>query len=305
MDMLTFEGQPFAVPAFRIIAIVDGETGDERALQCHGRIYALFEASFGADAKVASYHFDRHKGRFAWMKPSLVAEGRRFFTRGRFAFTDGIRRYGMVPEAFDNPALPYFGIENRRGMTGLELALPIDAGNIGFAMDMLDALGGAPVIWGVMGYGFFVPPYKRSLAFMLGQASRRYRTAIEIWVKMVDEGIRREGSYYRWKEGEEPGIGDVGWHTLVGREFWPRLPADLDSQAAAARVAVTRGPDVLTLTAGPRPIWGDVQAGEDIAAYRAAAALLRPIRFPAGCGHVSMFNGDHPDRVDAYLARFD
>lgn len=305
MDMLTFGDEPFAVPAFRILAIVDGEIGDARGLSSYGRIYALFETGFGASAGVSSYHFNRHKGRFVRMKPALVEEGCRFFTRPGFAFTDGLRRYGLLPEAFDNPALPYFGIENRRGMTSLELALPLDAANVGFAIDILEALADAPVIWGVMGFGFFVPPYKRSLAFMLGQASRRYRAAIEIWVKMVDEGIRRQGSYYRWQEGEQPGIGDIGWHTLVGRDFWSRLPDDLDQRAAAARVAVTRGPHFLTLTAGPRPIWGDVEAREDISGYRAAAALLKPVRFPLGCARTLMFAGDHPDRAEAYVTRFD
>ncbi|MBD8688688.1 MULTISPECIES: hypothetical protein [unclassified Rhizobium] len=38
------------------------------------------------------------------------------------------------------------------------------------------------------------------------------------------DGIRKEGSAYRWQPGEQPGIGDIGWRTFVGAEFWDRLP---------------------------------------------------------------------------------
>lgn len=305
-EMLTYENDPMAVPAFRILAIIDGDLADKRSQSRYAAIYGQFEAAYGEAANVTSYHFDKHEGVIKWMKPDLLEEGCRFFERPKAKYSDGLRRYGLLPAAFDNPALPYFGIENQKSATALEIALPIDAAtDKAFADKVLSELDATPLICGVMGFGFFLPPYKSSLAFMLGQASQRYRAAFEIRAGMVIEGIRREGSFHRWKADEMPGIADVGWRTLVGNEFLPRLPPRLEAMADVASVEVRRGPNFVTVTAGAEPIWGDINAQEDLTAYQAVAAFLKPIRFPVSCGHNFMFGGDHPGCVDAYLARFD
>lgn len=305
-EMLTYENDPMAVPAFRILAIIEGDLADKRSQSSYAAIYRQFETDYGEAANVTSYHFDKHKGVIKWMKPDLLEEGRKFFERPKAKYSDGLRRYGLLPAEFDNPALPYFGIENQKSATALEIALPTDAtANKVFADKVLSELEATPLICGVMGFGFFLPPYKSSLAFMLGQASQRYRAALEIRADMVIEGIRREGSFHRWKADEKPGIADIGWRTLIGNEFLARLPGSFGAVDNTEGVNVHKGANFTTVTAGSEPIWGDLNAQEDLAAYKAVAAFLKPIRFPASCGHNFMFGGDHPDRVDAYLARFD
>ncbi len=174
--------------------------------------------------------------------------------------------------------------------------------NVAFADAIVEEIKDLPIICGVMGFGFFLPPYKNSLAFMLGQASQCYRAAIEITPKMVDQGIQREGSYYHWKPAEEPGIADIGWRTLVGKDFLPRLPALPEETFKAAGVTVDEFANFTSFTAGSAPIWGDINAGETIKAYREVAAYLKPIRYPKSGAHISFFQGEHPDRVEAYLA---
>ncbi|MGO4339379.1 hypothetical protein AB4037_31170 [Labrys sp. KB_33_2] len=305
-EVLTYENDPMAVPAFRILAIIDGDLADKRSQSRYAAIYRQFEAAYGEAANVTSYHFDKHEGVIKWMKPDLLEEGRRFFERTTAKYSDGLRRYGLLPAEFDNPALPYFGIENQKSATALEIALPIDAdANKAFADKMLSELEGTPLICGVMGFGFFLPPYKSSLAFMLGQASQRYRAALEIRANMVIEGIRREGSFHRWKADEAPGIADIGWRTLIGNAFLPRLSGSCDALASTEGVTIVKCPSFVVIQARAEPIWGDINAREDLTAYQAVAAFLKPIRFPASCGHGFMFGGDHPNRVDAYLERFD
>lgn len=304
VEMLIYTTDPFAVPAFRIYTLSDGQFDNADTRAKFAAIYKLFEDRFGEASNVTSYHFDKHKGELKWMKDNLPEEGRRFFEREKYKSNDGIRRYGMIPKEFDNPALPYFGIEFRKTFTALETAIPIDKQNVKFADEVLKLLEDIPVISGVMGYGFFLPPHNSSLEFMLGQASRRYRAAIETRPAMVDEGIRKEGSYYRWKAGEEAGIADIGWRTLVGKEFLSRLPSDFTELTSKGDITVENGRNFTTITAGKGPIWGDVNTQEDIAAYSQVANFLEPVRFPAGCGYDFMFGGKNPDRVDDYLVRF-
>ena len=302
-EILLYSNSPMAVPAFRLLLFVRAELNDPPLRSAFAKIYARFEADYGEAARVAAYHFDKHEGDFKHMKPELLEAGRVFFDREKTKFGDGLRRYGMMPEEFDNPALPFFCAEQYRAFTLLELALPPEAqANVASADAIMKEIEHLPVICGLMGFGFFLPPYKNSLAFMLGQASQRYRAAIEITAKMVDQGIQREGSYYRWKPNEEPGIADIGWRTLVGKDFIDRLPRP---GPEADGISVEARSNMVVFTVGQRPIWGDVNKGEDMGGYKMVAARLKPVRFPEGVASIAMFGGDNPDRVKAYLGRLD
>jgi hypothetical protein len=74
-------------------------------------------------------------------------------------------------------------------------------------------------------------------------------------------------------------------------------------------VNVDRGPAGAILTAGSFPIWGDVEAGEDISAYCAVAKALAPVCMAREIMVKGYFNGPegNPEaekRLDAYRARF-
>lgn len=310
VDILRYDGDPFAVPAFRIIAIIAGDIHAPANVAAIKKAYALFEESFGEAANVTSYNFFGHNGKIRWMNPKLLEEGRGFFDRTPIEYGDGLRRYGYAIEEFEEPALPYFGVEQRSDFSFLEIDIRSDDDRIvAFANSITEQLLKADVICGVMGMGFFLPPYKSSLEFELGQVSRRYRTSIDISPSMVMDGIRKEGSSYRWQTGEEPGIADIGWRTLIGREFWSRIAEALSELKAEKDITVVQSDTVLAITAGQRPIWGDINRKEDIAAYRAVAKHLSAIRYPPGAAKAFMFGGGThdpkvADKIEAYLDRF-
>ena len=310
VDYLIYEGEPIAVPALRVIAILSGNVHDTDNRLVLAKAYALFESSFGEAANVTSYNFPGHKGKIRWMKPSLDQDGKAFFTRETIAYGEGLRRYGYALEDFEEPALPYFAVEQRDDLVFFEVDLPVDQPQSrAFADAITPELTKAQMIWGVIGLGMFLPPYKSSLEFELGRSVPRYRTSIEITPSMVTDGLRREGSAHRWAKTEEPGIPDIGWKTFIGREFWPRIPEAKARLEAQPDVTVAEEHNALVVTAGDDPIWGDVNHDEDISAFISIAEALLPIRYPLGAAKAFMFGGDPGnarivDRVEAYLGRY-
>ncbi|MCR4266330.1 type VI immunity family protein [Nitratireductor sp. ZSWI3] len=309
VDFLIYEGEPIAVPAFRVIAILAGEIHAAKNKPALAGTYELFEASFGEAANVTSYNFPGHAGKIRWMNPTLQKQGRQFFDSNATEYGQGLRRYGYALDAFEEPALPYFAVEQRSDVCFLEIDIRDDAAlAVAFADDITRLLMDAQVIWGVMGMGMFLPPYKSSLEFKLGEGVRRYRTSIEISPSMVMDGIRREGSSHRWQKDEKPGIADIGWRTLIGREYWSRIPDAIPALREAENISVEQSEHVLAITAGVQPIWGDVNRGEDITAYSTVAKQLAPIRYPESAAKAFMFGGNthdphHADKIETYLAR--
>ncbi len=308
-DFILYEGEPIAVPAFRIIAIIDGDIHADRNRKILASIYAKFEALFGERANVSSYNFTGYTGKIRWTNPKIIEDGRSFFENQSTEYGEGLRRYGYALDSFKEPALPFFGVEQRSYFNFLEIAIPEDNNAaMDFANFVTEQLIKAPVISGVMGMGFFLPPYKSSLQFMMGGTTARYRAAIDVTPDMLMDGLRKEGSAYRWKPGERPGICDIGWRTFVGIEFWDRLP-DHSELNKTLDVQVEKSGGVLCITAGDRPIWGDLNMGEDIGAYKAVARYLAPIRMPHGALEAFAFGGtgtpEQKDKVEAYLTRFD
>lgn len=308
-EMILWEGTPSAVPAFRILAIIDGDMHAGQTRDILGRIYQRFEENYGKGGGAISYNFPGHRGKIRKANSKLLEEGRNFFLREETEYGQGIRRYGYALAEFGHPAIPFFGVEQRSYFHFLDIALPEDTASIVEFADFVTAeLLNAPVIAGAMGMGFFLPYHKSSLTFVLGGKVERYKAAIEITPDMVYDGIRTEGSAYRWKAGELPGIADIGWRTLVGAEFWSRL-ADIAPLQAMSDVIVEKSAGVLSVTAGERPIWGDVEAEEDISIYRAVASYFSPVRLPEGYLEAFGFGGGgvlgHGAKVGAYLRRFD
>lgn len=310
VDVLRFNDDPIAVPAFRIIAIIAGDIHAPENVSAIRNIYSLFEENFGELANVTSYNFPGHTGKIRWANPKLLDQARAWFERDATEYGQGIRRYGYEVQEFEEPALPYFGVEQRSYFNFLEIDIRHDDDRVvAFANSVTEHLLGIEVICGVMGMGFFLPPYKSSLVFELGRMVDRYRPSIEISPSMIMNGIRREGSSHRWKEGEEPGIADIGWRTLIGREFWSRIPDAASALKAEKDIAVEQSDKLLAVTAGTQPVWGDTERNEDISAYRAIARHLVPILYPKGAAMAFMFGGgtydaDVAGRIDAYLKRF-
>ncbi|MGR3466770.1 MAG: hypothetical protein ACU0CI_02750 [Shimia sp.] len=146
-----------------------------------------------------------------------------------------------------------------------------------------------PTFAGSMGLGFSMAnPHNLSFR-SLPSAHLRYRCALmsddhpfsrvvrysEPWVISRRERQRARAHPAVIPEDQlfdyTPGLPDVGWRTYVGGDFRARLegtaPSGLDVQ--------THG-GLMVLTAGPAPIWGDLNADEDISLYRQAYGFLEP-----------------------------
>lgn len=183
---LTYGRAPIAVPAFRIIAILEGNIHDEANRPGLTRAYELFEASFDEAADTASCNFPGHKGKLRKITAVLKKDGHDFFARAETRYGEGLLRYGHALADFEEPAVPFFGVEQRSYECFLELALPSDDPRIlSLAEDIAGELGRARAIWSVMGMGFFLPPYKSSLVFLLGESVGRYRTGTGISPSIV------------------------------------------------------------------------------------------------------------------------
>lgn len=310
IDMLYWAGDPIAVPAFRIFAIVDGDLHSEVNAANTRSIYSKFEERFGKTATWASYNFLGHRGKYKKTTPKLLDEGRAFLNGNATQYGEGIRRYGEAFEGYPHPGIPFFGVEQRSYVHYLELAIPYDYPELVEFADLITAeLMKMSVVCGAMGMGFFLPYHLDSLSHQLGQAVPRYRAILDVTPDMVTNGVRKEGSSYRWQAGEEPGIADIGWRTLIGREFWSRISDAVSTLKAEEDITVEQSDTVIAITAGKRPIWGDVNRKEDISAYRTVAKQLSPIRYPEGAAKAFMFGGgtydaNIADKIEAYLERF-
>lgn len=68
--------------------------------------------------------------------------------------------------------------------------------------------------------------------------------------------------------------------------------------------------DIAVITAGPSPVFGDVDKEEDIAPYRTVAKALKPVCYSVEVAVRKLFGNqaytpEDRDRVEAYLARFE
>ena len=105
------------------------------------------------------------------------------------------------------------------------------------------------------------------------------------------------------------GLTTVHWLTLVGTRFADRFPGGLDALATAAAAQapaglfVRRGLHGLAIAAGPAPLTGDINRGDDLTALAAVARLLAPLRLAAPtAAHTALW----PDAfLAAWMRRFD
>lgn len=95
---------------------------------------------------------------------------------------------------------------------------------------------------------------------------------------------------------------------MIGKEFLSRLPplTDLASQPG---LAVRKFAQFAELTAGPEPIWGDINSGEDISAWQNAATALAQVRPDWEFAKRRLFGGGYEndnglERIEAWHERF-
>jgi hypothetical protein len=310
-DYILCDNEKIAQPAFRTLLYCDGSLNDPENAR---GVTALFDAllqHFGKDLAWVAIGDAKHKLRPKEKSDKVLADARKWINTPDKSFPATLRMLGEVSDETDNITVPAFRVDEYRMMM-LDISVPDDPARIGpFAEAVTAIIKEMPVISAVMGMGFYLPVALGSLNRWMPRAYPRYRAAIEFSVEGATMGQRKTEEGFRWDKNPDvqPGICDISWRTFVGAEFFPRLP-NLDAVAGAAGVTLDRDNTMAVLTAGPAPIWGDVNSGEDIGPYKAVAAALAPVRYPLLPALGTLFGNqdDDPDginHVKSYLARYD
>lgn len=310
-EYITRENDKIAQPAFRVLLYCDGSLNDPANAAGVTRLFDLFLEHYGADAAWLAIADENRPMRPKPLDEAAIADARTWLNTPDKTFPATCRVVGPISDETENVTVPAFRVDEYRVMF-LDMSVPADAERaIPFADAATQIIREMPVIASIMGMGFYLPVALESLKDYLPRAFARYRAAIEFTVDSATMGIRKTKEGFRWDQNKdvEPGIPDIGWRTIIGPDFTSRLP-DLDTLSDAPDVAYDRTGDIAVMTAGPAPVFGDVNRGEDIAPYRTVAKALKPVRYPIEVAVGTLFgdqeyNPEGRDRLEAYLARFD
>lgn len=305
------ETDKIAQPAFRVLLYCDGSLNDPANGAGVTRLFDLFLEHYGAEAAWLAIADEARPMRPKPLDAAGIADARHWLNTPDKSFPATCRIVGPISEESANVTVPAFRVDEYRVMF-LDMSVPADADRaVSFAQAATEVIRDMPVIASIMGMGFYLPVALESLKDYLPRAFVRYRAAIEFTVDSATMGIRKTGEGFDWDENEgvEPGIPDIGWRTIIGPDFTSRLP-DLDALYGAPGVAYERTDDIAVITAGPSPVFGDVDKGEDIAPYRTVAKALKPVRYPVEVAVGTLFGNqaytpEGRDRVEAYLARLE
>jgi len=310
-DYIFREDNKIAQPAFRVLLYCDGSLNDSANAAGVTKLFDLFLKHYGTEAAWLAIADEARPMRPKPLDAAGVADARQWLNTPDKKFPATCRMVGPISDDTANVTVPAFRVDEYR-VVFLDMSVPDDPDRaVSFADTATPIIREMPVIASIMGMGFYLPVALESLKNFLPRAFVRYRTAIEFTVDSATMGIRKTEEGFRWDDnkGVEPGIPDIGWRTIIGPEFISRLP-ELDSLSGARDVAYDRTGDVAVMTAGPAPVFGDIDRGEDIAPYRAVARALKPVRYPVEVAVGSLFGNqkydlEGRDRVAAYLNRFD
>ena len=304
-------GRVYAVPSFRIMALVDREMASSDMRDAAAALLDLFLSSID--------HTDMwsaHAGaRTSQLKPVKIAPKRLEKLHAWLRDTDwkwpSTLRLNRWDEALELFAPPHLRLEQRGRVATFQIELPQDAeGLIGFADRVQAILADLPVLWGVMGFGMYQPLGVDSLIWMLPRVTPRYRCAIEVQPDRAESCLRRIAHLEELRQKITPvfTLPDIGWRTFIGDEFLPRLP-DLPALASQPGIALSRGDSFTVVQAGAAPIWGDVNMAEDITPYRAVAHALKPCKPEWIRVRNGLFGGYENDngleRIEQWYHRFD
>jgi len=310
---LTCNGRPFAIPAYRILLYFDVTLAEPRMRDATAAIIETFAAAARARLAWMMFADEPVKLKAVPFGPESVGQANDWFRGSELGFGASLCLHGPMDDDLQAPTVPHLRIEQNR-VTMMEICLPPETdlrALVAFSDTVLSTLGPVAPLCGLMAYGFYVPNMLIAMDRALPIAHQRYRAATEAQIGGPIIGMKRPNSKgvkpWSLHPDLEPGIADIGWRTIIGRPFLDRLP-DLASADLPDTIHVTGTPDYAVVQAGPAPIWGDVNAGEDISAYAAVAELLRPVQAPIEISARTLFGSktddpDGRDRLEDYVAR--
>lgn len=271
-----FGSSAIALPCFRIGLVLDGMLDVPANRAAVVAMTDAFLKRYGADLRFCATLKDANsKGRAIKATPKKISEIVAAVSKGLESLYE-IRLYGSDDNPLEVPFLPYLTVSHAAyPMTLIEIMVPHDPADPTSFPDQIDAIARtAPVRLGFQGLGFGKTTLRFYNEFLLPPAFQRFRTAImgrfdsaptHLWFRR-DNFVKTKGDY-------APGITQTGWRTYVGAAFRDRLGDPAATNAAG--VTVEHLPQMTVVTAGPEPIWGDVNAGESISIYQAAHQYVR------------------------------
>lgn len=305
-------GPAIAVPALRVCAVLSGTfTAPGNMVMVSGILDAFLRAASNDVAYVVTSKGGRAPARLQTATPAKIDAIRAAIADG-FAGLTGFRLYGPDDNPMRVPGLPFLSVtEYHKHHISIEVAVDADSTDrASFLAETDAALRHGAVLAGYQGFGFFKSPLSKANDSALPPAHHRLRVAtlgewgagnpLVVWDKVWDAKL---GGY-------APGLSDMNWRTYVGSEFVARTKDALATLPAGIRVENTGPTTVVTI--GTAPIWGDLNTGEDITAYRQAYAALKP----AFCSQVMLrlktlggiqyqrTQADGADKVESYMNRF-
>jgi hypothetical protein len=304
------DSTPVAFPAFRSLFWLAGSLNDEGPAIVADRLASWFWKTHGAGVtRVTLLHDDAIQIVDA-APPAVLPKVKAWLdardkTFGATLMMSGGPAVDADDEAPDGETPPHLRIEEAAACVMIEVSLPPDTPDPVPAADAIAGLCvGQGLVFGLQGMGYMLSPAMDSVVARLPLAHARYRTAIELRLSDPPDAIMTEGSTLPWDEmpGARPGLPDIGWRTWIG----PALAAGL---VIPPELGPFAGPFGVMVQAGPQPVWGDVNRGEDIAAFQAVAAALAPAMLAPEVAAILMFGGttddpDLADRLETYMARF-
>lgn len=297
-----------AQPAFRILAYWPTGLQDPAVAAGLAAIFDIFVEHYRAEVAFMVLADDKRPFKGKVVEDALLADARDWLAAGPKGWPATARVFGPVSEINDQITVPSFRAEQHADYALLDMSLPADPDMAVLIADKVTAwLRKMPTLYSVMGMGFFLPlSYEGSIRYF-PRGFSRYRTAIEFLAEGPEWCIRKDIGSSFWHDFPEAkdGFVDIGWRTMLGSDYLPRLgQVSIDADG----VRVEQSEDLLIVTAGPAPIWGELD--EDIRAYRAVSAALAPARASLR----PMLNGlfgsqvDEPDgtaRLQAWYHRYE
>ncbi|WP_415919307.1 type VI immunity family protein [Tateyamaria sp. SN6-1] len=299
-----------AQPCFRILAYFPDGLWDRAANAGLADILDIFVARYRGDVAFMAMADRKRPLEGKVVDDELLKEARDWLTGGDHGWPATLRVFGPVSDVNHQITVPFFRVEEHADYGLLDISLPDDPEIAVQVADQVTALlKTMPTLYAIMGMGFFLPLSMEGSETFFPRGFTRYKTCIEFMGEGPEWCIHKDIGSSFWEDFPEAtdGFVDIGWRTMLGSYYLPRLgTVDIETDG----VQVEQSDDMLIVTAGPAPIWGDVNADEDITAYRAVSEALAPARASLR----PMLNGlfgaqiDDPegtDRVEAWYERFE
>ena len=209
---------------------------------------------------------------------------------------------GSTIKAISPPAFQFmfdqvYRAEVCRG--GFRISLPIDSfSDTKSFIDLVsEALSGFPLSWGYAGYSFIWPELDVDL-----------NDLATTWIAPF---LKKHPGFSCGEIGEflsaaETGVGNVGWLTMIGKEYIDKLalknPMTLN---LGKEITIhTPGNDIMLIQAGPTPEIGDVNRLDTLPNYHKVGEFLEPVRMPDSVMEEMVIEGLDDDDIVNWLMRF-